>query len=53
MAARDDTKLRQEDVEREHHDSVNTPLHWAYLFGVLFGSFALMIGLIALLGAGG
>jgi hypothetical protein len=53
MARRDDAELSQEDVEREHHESVNTPLHWLYLFSVLIGSFALMVGLIALLGAGG
>lgn len=43
--------IRQEDVWEEHLQEVNQPAHWAYLFGVLVGSFLLMVALMAVLGA--
>lgn len=46
-------QIGMEDVYEEHQRSVNANAHWAYLFGVLFGGFVLMIALIALLGASG
>ena len=50
--AKSETEIQQSDVERQHHDEVHTVFHWAYLFGVLLIGFALMVGLIALLGSG-
>lgn len=45
--------LSEDDVRDEHLSSVSQGAHWLYLFGVILGSVALMIGLIALLGSGG
>lgn len=45
--------LSEDDVRNEHLESVSQGAHWAYLFGVILGAVVLMIGLIALLGAGG
>jgi hypothetical protein len=45
--------LTEDDVRDEHLASVSQAGHWAYLFGVILGSMAVMVGLIALLGAGG
>ena len=52
MPKRDETRISQEDVWEEHLQNVHVGRHWAYLFGVLIGSSALMVALIALLGAG-
>ena len=48
-----EAEIREGEVRKEHLDSVNVPRHWAYLFGVLIGSFLLMVTLIAVLGGGG
>jgi hypothetical protein len=53
VSAKDETRVTEEDVWREHVEGVNTVAHWIYLFGVLTVSFLLMVGLIALLGGGG
>ena len=45
--------ITEEDVRNEHLKSVNAPAHWAYLFGMLVGSFVLMVIFIALLGGAG
>jgi hypothetical protein len=47
-----EANIRQEDVWDEHLKNVRQRAHWAYLFGVLVGSFILMVALIAVLGAG-
>ena len=47
---KDERNIQEQDVYREHMESVNPAAHWAYLFGVLGASFLLMVGLIALLG---
>jgi hypothetical protein len=47
----DETEVDREQVRDEHLDEVQIGAHWAYLFGVLVGSFLLMIALIALLGS--
>lgn len=49
--SKEEEDIRQEDVWDEHLTGVNRPAHWAYLFGVLVGSFVLMVALIAALGA--
>lgn len=49
--AKDETKVTAEVVEREHLNEVRSGLQATYLFGVLVGSFLLMVALIALLGA--
>ena len=46
-------KVSEDDVREEHLASVNVPAHWAYLFGILLGALLLMLGLIAVPGAGG
>ena len=46
MTERDVT---EQTVRDEHLKEVNAAAHWAYLFGVLFGGFLLMVGLIAAL----
>ena len=48
--AKDETKLREEDIREEHQRLVNPRAHWAYLFGVLAGGLVLMLALIAFLG---
>ncbi len=45
--------ISEDDVRDEHLASVSQGAHWAYLFGVILGSMAVMVGLIALLGSGG
>jgi hypothetical protein len=45
--------ISEDDVRKEHLKSVNAPAHWAYLFGVLLGSFVLMVLFIALLDGAG
>jgi hypothetical protein len=44
--------IDQETIRREHLGEVHQPAQWAYLLGVLAGGTLLMLGLIALLGAG-
>jgi hypothetical protein len=51
MAKKDEATIQEEEVRDETMREINIPLHWAYLLGVIGGSTALMIGLIALLGA--
>jgi hypothetical protein len=46
-------KMSEDMVREEHLREVNVPAHWGYLFGVLIGSFVLMVALIAILGASG
>ena len=48
---RDDRSLTEDDVWQEHQSSVKPAAHWAYQFRVLGGTLALMLALIALLGA--
>ncbi len=45
--------ISEDDVRKEHLKSVNAPAHWAYLLGMLAGSFVLMVIFIALLDAAG
>jgi hypothetical protein len=52
MATKDETTIRQDDVWEEHLQDVHVGRHWAYLLGVILGACLLMLGLIALLGAG-
>jgi hypothetical protein len=47
----DEAEIDREQVRDEHLDEVQIGAHWAYLFGVLVGSFLLMVALIALLGS--
>ncbi len=47
-----DEKITDLRVRSEHLAEVNPPAHWAYLFGVLLGGLALMVLLMAWLGAG-
>ena len=49
----DEADIRQEDVWDEHLQQLNVAAHWMYVVGVLGGGFIAMVGLIALLGAGG
>lgn len=51
--AKDESKIQEADVQKEHLGGVQIGAHWAYLFAVLVGSFLLMVALIALLGSGG
>jgi hypothetical protein len=51
--AKDETKLTEDDVRAEHHESAKPAAHWVYLFGVLGGGLVLMLALIAYLGASG
>jgi hypothetical protein len=44
-------EITYDEVREEHVKGVKTPAHWAYLIGVLAGSFVLMVLLIALLDA--
>jgi hypothetical protein len=48
-----EAKVSEEDVRREHLESVHEGAHWAYLFGVLLAGTVLMLLFIAMLGAGG
>ena len=48
-----EAEMSEDQVRKEHLESVNVGAHWAYLFGVLIGSFVLMVALIAIIGAGG
>jgi uncharacterized membrane protein YdcZ (DUF606 family) len=47
----DDRDISMKDVEREHLAQIHEGRHWAYVAGVLGGSFVLMLLLIAWLGA--
>jgi hypothetical protein len=47
----DETEIQEDDIRAEHLREVSVPLHWAYLFGLLGGSFVLMLLLIAALDA--
>jgi hypothetical protein len=49
--SRDEREISYEEVRREHVDGVRVGAHWAYLFGVILGSLALMLVLIAVLDA--
>jgi hypothetical protein len=44
--------LTEDQVRQEHLETVNQPLQWAYLFGVLIGGTVLMILLIAAIAGG-
>jgi hypothetical protein len=44
--------IDQETIREEHLKEVHQPMQWAYLMGVLGGGTLLMLGFIALLGAG-
>ena len=48
-----EAQMTEDEVRKEHLDSVNVGAHWAYLFSVLIGGFVLMLALMALIGAGG
>jgi hypothetical protein len=50
MTAKDETTITEDDVRTEHLQSAQPGLHWAYLFGMLGGSFVLMLAFIAWLG---
>ncbi len=49
----DEREVSQEDVFKEHIESVNVGAHAAYMTGVILGSLVLMVLLIAALGATG
>lgn len=49
--AKDETKVTQDQVWKEHLEDVRVGAHWALLGGVLIGSFLLMVALIAFLGS--
>ena len=53
MAKKDESTISQEEVWQEHLANVHVGRHWAYMIGVLAGSFVLMVALIAILGGGG
>jgi hypothetical protein len=42
--------ITEEQVRTEHMREVNQAAHWAYVLGVIATSFALMLGLMAVLG---
>jgi hypothetical protein len=46
-----DEKITEVRVRNEHLAEVNATAHWVYLFGVMLGGLALMVVLMALLGA--
>ena len=46
-----DRTIDEEEVRRQHLEEVRPGMHWLYLVAVVLGSFILMVGLIALLGA--
>jgi hypothetical protein len=48
----DERTVTEEDVRREHQSAVDPTAHWVYLLGVLAGGVAVMLLLIAGLGAG-
>ena len=48
-----EAEMTEDEVYREHLESVNVPAHWAYLFGVFIGGFVLMVALMAVIGSGG
>ena len=50
--SKDETKIDQEAVRNEHLADINVPAHWVYALGVIIAGFFVMVGLIALLGAG-
>ncbi len=49
----DESKLSEDDVWQEHLESVHVAAHWAYLAAVILGGLAVMLLLMALLGASG
>jgi uncharacterized membrane protein YdcZ (DUF606 family) len=49
----DEKNITEDDVRAEHMASAKPAAHWAYLVGVLGGSFILMVLLIALMGSAG
>ena len=51
MTKKDETSLTEDDVREEHLKSVRPGPHWGYLFGVLGGSFVVMVVFIAWLGS--
>ena len=51
MTKKDETNVREDDVRQEHLANVRPAPHWAYMFGVIGGSFVLMVALIAWLGS--
>jgi hypothetical protein len=44
--------IDQETIREEHLKEVHQPAQWAYMLGVILGGTVLMLGFIALLGAG-
>ena len=46
-----EANIDEEQVRQEHLASVNVGAHWLYLIGVLVGGTALMVLVIAVLGA--
>jgi hypothetical protein len=53
VSKKNEATITEEDVREEHQVSAKPAPHWAYLFGVIGGSFLLMIALIAFLGGQG
>jgi uncharacterized membrane protein YdcZ (DUF606 family) len=51
MTKRDETTISEDDVRTEHLQSAQPGPHWAYLAGVLGGSFVLMLAFLAWLGS--
>jgi uncharacterized membrane protein YdcZ (DUF606 family) len=47
----DEREISVAEVEREHLEEVNQAAHWAYVVGVLGGSFLVMLAFIAWLGS--
>ena len=50
-AKKDESRLTEEDVRREHQQSAQPGPHWAYLFGVLGLGLVAMLAFIAWLGS--
>jgi hypothetical protein len=47
MTKADESTLTEDQVRKEHLETINEPAQWAYLFAVLVGGTVLMILLIA------
>ena len=50
MTKKDESTVTEDDVWKEHLRAVHQGRHWAYLLGVLGGSFTIMVTFIAWLG---
>lgn len=46
-----ESKIDAETVREEHLSEVRESVHWAYLFGVVLGSTAIMLLFVSLLGS--